>query len=137
MEVRKAPSGQAPAIKTYGTIDGGLELMQIAWARLRQIFAVRHQQQPVEEGGSDCGGVKVYLGSHRERPLLLTMHPVDLLVVERGHIRKPPQKYQPSQWATMVANTPRNKRPVVVVEMWVPYAQLWTCGPMSKHDTSS
>jgi hypothetical protein len=45
MEIRNL-NLKDPWVKTYGTIDGGLELMNAAWPTMRQAFAVRLRPLP-------------------------------------------------------------------------------------------
>lgn len=132
-EVRWVPSEHGKLVRTYGTIDCGLELMREAWTNLQQVFTIRHQR--ILELEEKSPGPRVYLGSHRH-PRLLTTHQIDVLVVERGHMRRAPNPHPKMTWLDMIADTPDQSRPVVVLETWVAHAQLWTWGPMSKGHTT-
>jgi hypothetical protein len=38
-----------PWVKTFGTIDGGLELMNAAWPTMHQVFVVRREKMTALE----------------------------------------------------------------------------------------
>ena len=78
-------------ISTYGTIDCGLETMSGAWTTLQHVFSV----------GGHGSTAEACLNGGRFTPDLLNQHPVDLLVVERGHFFLAPKVKdldKPSKW---------------------------------------
>jgi hypothetical protein len=66
----------------------------------------------------------------------LSRKPVDLLVVEQGHIQRPPSSAAEQNWEALIAATPISKRPRVVIESWGSGADLWEKGPTTKGSQS-
>ena len=66
-------------LQSFGTIDCGLETMGEAWPAMVHSFS----------SGGVSSTSKLCLGGGRLPPTLLNDHPVDLLVVERGHFHRP------------------------------------------------
>ena len=111
--------------KTFGTIDCGIATVAEAWTSMEHRFSVGD--------GIDTAVTRYPKG--RITPKLLRKHPVDVLVVERGHFSRAPSSRtvdQRSRWEVMVATTPGEDRPQVVIEMWPDRAIEWAKGPMSK-----
>jgi hypothetical protein len=132
LELRNAETSVDPWVGTYGTIDAGLETMRLAWPVLEHRFAVRRPEDlciTVEE--------ETY---HKIGPRypsnLLSRKPVDLLVVEQGHIQRPPSSAAEQNWEALIAATPISKRPRVVIESWGSGADLWEKGPTTKGSQS-
>ena len=122
-----------PWVKTFGTIDGGLELMNAAWPAMRQVFVVRREEMPaLERLHEDQGTSPPQLYEARYPLSLLTRHPVDLLTVDKGCITQPPHGYELSRWETLLDHTAPEGRPKVVVEVWSSNAQTWEKGPAGK-----
>jgi hypothetical protein len=71
-------------------------------------------------------------GHLRYSPKVLEQAPVDVLVVEQGHLKHPTRKYQRENWEELVAQTPSKQRPKVVIEAWPASAQSWLKGPVCK-----
>ena len=135
--------GQA-LLKSYGTIDCGLELMHYAWHALDHKFAFRSNVSDSfrhdlelylspEVKAKGLGGPKV-LQSGRLKSDYLNKSPVDLLVVDRGHLGTGPgnQYHRAFPWEQMVARTLKTSRPKVVLESWPTTVGLWERGPMDK-----
>ena len=121
MELRDVPADEPDAwIRSYGTICCGAETMRAAWPRLKHKFSIRpsvvHQYGPTPD---------VILQGPRVAHSTLDQWPVDLLVVERGYIRKPRQGLHREEWEHLVSNTTPHQRPKVVVESWPAYAVGW------------
>lgn len=119
-EVRLVPQQQSKLVRTFGTVYCGLELMTTAWGTLDHVFLIRHQPLPEVIARPTT---KVYLGAHRNWGVL-RKHPVDILVVEQGHLRRAPRGYKASIWMNMVTEAPINQKPVVIIEAWAPHAQM-------------
>jgi hypothetical protein len=128
LEVRDTSESRKPWVRNYGTIDAGLETMQLVWPDLQHRFAVRRPEDL-------CVTVDEELFSRigpRYPADLSNRKPVDLLIVEQGHLQLPPSSYAASDWETLLAGTAATKRPRVVVEAWNTGAHLWEKGPTSK-----
>lgn len=115
--------------QTYGTIDCGMESMSQAWTAAKHVFAVRRPNDP---RAPDASPVIEYAGPSRYPKKLLGKHPVDLLVVERGHIQKALGKPTVEEWEHLVSSTEVPKRPTIVLESWRSTALIWSQGPTSK-----
>ena len=131
VEIRTAETVSFEGIRTFGTVDSGLEAMTHAWPKLEHIFAVRRGPKKISLASV---GVKFcYWGPHRSHPRLLDKHPVDLLVVEKSSIQKAPEATQVANaHEKMIEGASEGNRPSLVVETWRGNAQLWTYGPMGK-----
>jgi hypothetical protein len=131
IEVRAVPSDTRPWLKSFGTIDCGYEMMRVAWPKLEHSFAVRRKGENVDSDIADPPRA-VVIGHHRYPAKLLSQHPVDLLVVERGYLKHPTQGYQREPWEDLVRATDQAKRPKVVLEAWPSSAEFWNKGPVCK-----
>ena len=106
VEVRRVPVIQGSQfLHSFGTIDGGGELMRVAWPQMKHVFAVRREGDsvlPVTSTASTPEGVTpppsssvsspdpvIHLGLRLPKNLLYK-HPVDLLVIERSPDLKDP-----------------------------------------------
>jgi hypothetical protein len=119
-------SSEPYPLHTYGTIDCGLETMTEAWPNLEHVFS---------SGGIQVGGNTIPLTGGRLPHNLLEEHPIDLLVVDQGHMNRPPgttTSERPSKWEQIVQNVPDEVRPKVVIESWPEKAIGWMEGPMAK-----
>jgi hypothetical protein len=128
LEIRDADWQVDPWVRTYGTLDAGLETMRSAWPMLEHRFAIHRQEDvciDVEEETYRRVGPRCPSN-------LLTCRPVDLLIVERGHIRQPPNSFTTYEWESLVAVTPKDKRPRVIIESWSTGSHLWEQGPTTK-----
>ena len=142
LEVRGVPILGCPAtsrdaweLTTYGTIDGGLELMTLALPTLTHRWGVRREGRPP----LSCDPrppERVFQGHHRLPHDLLVKEPVDLVILERGMC--PPQDFTttPGWEIPFDSPLPLSSRPQAVLESWPPGAALWPSGPMSKIATS-
>ena len=119
--------------QSFGTIDCGLELMTSAWSGLEHRFSIRRNR---EDGELHTSDPHILLGPHRVHSRLLALHPVDLLVVDQGHLRKPVSCGSPSTWESLVVDAPSAARPLVVIELWSQQGQSWTLGPSTKAPNS-
>ena len=118
-------------IKSYGTLNCGLETMRMAWQKLEHVFSVRPQEQV---GSPDLPGPqpKFVFKKRRSNQDLLSSHPVDLLVVEVAH-RVQPKKYSArSEHMKIVETTPASSQPKIIIETWGQEASAWTHGPTGK-----
>ena len=76
LQGRTAPPSLPPGpLRTYGTIDCGLELMSQAWGSLQQEFSI---------GGCPLSPPKHFQLNGRPPLGLLNKHPVDLLITDDG-----------------------------------------------------
>ncbi len=132
MEIREL-NLKDPWVKTFGTIDGGLELMNAAWPTMRQVFAVRREKMPALEKLHEDQGTSPPLLYGARYPLnLLSRNPVDLLTVDKGCVTQPPHGYELTRWEDLLNHTDQESRPKVVVEIWASNAQTWEKGPAGK-----
>ena len=124
LEARVLPCPDAPLlVSSYGCIDCGLELMRASWQRLTHVFSIRRQTRP-----SDIGGPEplVVLPGPSYPLNLLRRHPVDVLVVERGHVRKPGDQ---DRTELLVDRTPPSQRPKLILHAYPSAAVGWGEGP--------
>mgnify|MGYP000066861504 CR=1 FL=1 len=132
MEIREL-NLKDPWVKTFGTIDGGLELMNAAWPTMRQVFAVRREKMPALGKLHEDQGTSPPLLYGARYPLnLLSRNPVDLLTVDKGCVTQPPHGYELTRWEDLLNHTDQESRPKVVVEIWASNAQTWEKGPAGK-----
>jgi hypothetical protein len=132
MEVRTAPLAVEPWVRSYGVIDGGFEVMRVAWPRLEHVFSVRRGNEETGQKGTSPKPRHVLYEPHRLPNTLLTSLPVDLLIIEQGSTTKPPLRNERNAWEKLISRTDRSYRPRVILESWAPNAQLWTKGPACK-----
>ena len=136
VEVRTAPLGTEPWVRSYGVIDGGLEVMRAAWPKLEHVFSVRRSESEEVKGERSPEPHYILREPHRIPNNLLNEAPVDLLTVERGFSIHPPLNYDRDVWEKLISRTELRKRPRVVLEAWPPNAQFWTKGPLCKSTTT-
>ena len=92
LEVRIAPDPSTTDLqwlKTFGTYDGGGELMTEAWEKMQHIFAIRRKKDQVTTQNENDGPL-VHCGMPNISNSFLNRNPVDLLVVERCSVEKAP-----------------------------------------------
>ena len=111
--------------RTFGTLDCGYETMADAWQQMDYKFAV---------GGQGPSRASHCYPEPRYALNLLTSHPVDVLVADKGSATPPRRKGPagPDRWELLVLNTPPEKRPSVVLESWPASSATWADNPMSK-----
>jgi hypothetical protein len=136
VEVRTAPLGTEPWVRSYGVIDGGLEVMRAAWPKLEHVFSVRRSESEEVKGERSPEPHYILREPHRIPNNLLNEAPVDLLTVERGFSIQPPLNYDRNVWEKLISRTELRRRPRVVLEAWPPNAQFWTKGPLCKSTTT-
>jgi hypothetical protein len=78
VEVREVEGDWNSCISSYGCIDGGFELTRL-------VCSIRRNKERVDQGLADEPG-RIIFGHHRYPKKLLQELPVDLLIVERGHL---------------------------------------------------
>jgi hypothetical protein len=132
LEVKDLAGTLEPWVKTFGIIDGGLEMMRFAWPTLEHKLSVQRSRDILPPLGSSEWNPKVVPGTHRYRASLLNKRPVDMLIVEPGTRQLPPTSYQRIPWEDLVSTTCLKKRPRLVLEMWSANAQMWSKGPLCK-----
>ena len=116
---------------TYGTVGCGLEAMREAWPGMDHVFSVRDGSG--RDGGDLLGPPAAhYYGGPRGPRSLLSRHLVNLLVVERGHIRRPRLTDHVEEWEVLVKSAPVETQPKVVVKSWASQAVNWAHGPTKK-----
>jgi hypothetical protein len=125
-----------PWVRNFGVIDGGLELMRLAWPSLKHVFSVRRNNVNLPSPAGVTAPPKIIQGVHRYPPNLLNQHPVDLLVVDQGSLYQPPVKYERTPWEVLLDTTHTKRQPRIVIETWTSSAQMWNKGPMSKAHTT-
>lgn len=103
--------------------------MTEAWTTASHKFAI---QRDNDVRAPTSPATRIIRGPSRYPLKLLSQNPVDLLVVERGHIQRSPRSPQVEEWEKLVAATPLAKRPTLIVETWRPNALVWSSGPTSK-----
>jgi hypothetical protein len=135
VEVRDVPLSRIAGVLSYGSIDGGYELTRLAWPKLQHRFAIRRAQER-RDGSVGTSPKTILFGHHRFSSKLLNQTPVDLLVVERGYLKKPTPTYQRAPWEDLIEHTRPENRPKLVVESWPASSQSWTKGPMCKSVTT-
>jgi hypothetical protein len=135
MEIRLGPTKPDRAaawINTYGTLNCGAETMRAVWPGLEHRFAVRCENEPDVLPNDDTHG----LHGPRVRRDLLETHPVDMVVMERGHVLRSRKCPEPEEWELLVSSTPASDRPKVIVESWRSQASTWDNGPSAKAATT-
>jgi hypothetical protein len=135
VEVRDVPAFRPTEVSSYGTIDGGFELTRLAWPKIEHRFAVRRDQEQVD-GSLGTPPPRVIFGHHRFSANLLNTTPVDMLVVERGHLTQPTSSYSRESWEDLIKQTRPENRPKLVIESWPATSQSWRKGPMCKAVTT-
>jgi hypothetical protein len=129
-ETRDEPQAEQ-WVQTYGTIDCGLELMTHAWQTMQHVFSVEHKCAPRTLSNNNKVEPTRHKGP-RYSMNLLNNTPVDVLVLERSHIRHTRKVPQPERWEALIDNTCLDQRPQVLIEVWQPVASTWESGPTGK-----
>lgn len=120
LEIREV-AAEETWMKTYGVVNGGLELMHEALSSLTCSWTVRLYPDVAPAGGPPApvfGAVDA---------TLLESHPVDLLVWEGGRAK-------PMAWTALhgsVQEAQRRARPSVILESWQEGSSVWSQGPVS------
>lgn len=117
-------------MRSYGVIDGGLELARCAFSRLEHKFSVRRTEDLTMMKPGDTAGVHTSRGV-RYSLNLLSRQSVDLLLVEMGGQKRPTEHFDNGQerWESLVDKTPVSLRPKIIIEAWAGAAVLWRNGP--------
>ena len=133
IHVRYTPDGDSNSwISTFGTYDGGGELMTRAWPKLHHVFAIRRPKDIVEPTDANAKPL-IHYGIPNIPSRLLNKHPVDLLVVDRSGLKnQAPKAHYVFPWETSVNHTKLSNRPKVIVESWNPICNTWQHGPTEK-----
>jgi len=134
VEVREVQVEKNSNVAKMGIIGGGYETMRYAWPKIEVVFSIRNADDTTLQGFTDP--LVVGMGPHRVWARLLTRHPVDLMLIERGLYGKPKTDLRGDAWEEMVKRTTSTKRPRIIMESWRSDAQLWRFGPMSKATTT-
>ena len=141
VEVRRVPEIQGSQfLHSSGTIDGGGELMRVAWPQMKHVFVGRRKGDsvlPVNSTASTPEGVTpppsssvsspdpvIHLGLRLPKNLLYK-HPVDLLVIGRSSDLKDPPVDHVFPWERTITQTKTDHRPKVILECWDPKAINW------------
>ena len=86
MENKEGPDASVAPLKnfirTYGTMDVGLDTTREAWPTLDYVFASRRKEDVL--GDEVPRATHEIVGQQRLPRSFLHEHPVDLLIVERG-----------------------------------------------------
>lgn len=129
MREAPGPSRTSTPILRYGTIDCGLELMELAWPSMHHAWSAGSRRHPRRDT------LKSYPGG-RLPQRLLSKDPVDLLVVELGVRTLAYQAHRTTavgKWEMLIHNAPSDRRPMVVFELWPGSACSWQSnGPFEK-----
>ena len=137
VERRNAPNPTGSEVRwSYGVLNGGAELMHQSWGNLHHRFSVASRNSPGATNpglSSDPLPLNLKGLSHST----LGKQPVDILVVEQGHLICPPSKFRRYEWEDTVKHTRPSDRPQVIIESWASNAQLWCRGPVSKGHVTS
>lgn len=97
--------------------------MRDAWQRLAHVFSVEQEHTTPDDSPV------IWYNGPRYTLSLLNKHPVEVLVVERGHIRLARTDPVPERWELLISKTREQHRPLVVLEMWDISATTWDNGP--------
>ncbi|CAJ1936816.1 unnamed protein product [Cylindrotheca closterium] len=101
---------------------------------MKVTFSIRENEETVP---TDLRDPPVVLyGPHHQWKGLLDTHPVDLLVIEKGHYTRPSGGPKQEPWEDMVDSVPPKHRPKVIIESWRSDPTLWQYGPTSKPTTT-
>ena len=118
------------SIKTFGVYDGGGELMNQAWPRLRHVFSLRRHLEDVPKSNGTIEEVKQCFPNFPKQ--FLNHFPVDLLVVECCSRTNSTIRGTEEPWERAIAETEIDNRPLLIVESWAPNAVIGTTGPDAK-----
>ena len=128
LEVRTVAEPGIPGVRSFGIIDGGLELMEQAVSGLEWKWSIRRSDSPYFRYK------KRQPNQARVGPLparWMEERPVDLLWVEQGG-RTVETLRRNARWEEEIETTSEAKRPKVIFESWKESATLWKGGPTSK-----
>ena len=117
-------------LQSYGTFDGGGELMTRAWQGLEHRLAIRRTE--TKGPFPTRTNAHVYQSAPQFPQKILRKHQVDLLVIECCTRTRPPQANVPDSWEVAVSNTRVELRPKVVLESWSTICNTWSNGPTAK-----
>ena len=122
------PSAESARPCTFGTYRCGYEAMTDAWMGLDHVFSV---------GLVRSTTARKRVGGTRAPLQLMSTHPVDMLVADLGHLRRPPRPTEDvtAAWRNAVEET--RTPPDAVVESWLPQASSWNTRPVSKAATTA
>ena len=112
-----------PGLLTYGTLGCGYETMTEAWGKMSHVFSI----------GAGYSSDAAHTFPQKRGPGdILSLHPVDVFVVDQGHWRHRPAIHQDVThvWGTLVDRA--IDPPAVIVESWHGGASTWENGPSSK-----
>jgi len=130
VNVRKVAPQASEWLRSYGTFDGGGELMTKAWLGLEHRLAIRR----TEKIGPSPARTNAHV--HQSAPQfpqrILWKHQVDLLVIECCTRTKPPKADVPFSWEDAISITKIQSRPKVVLESWGTICNTWAHGPTTK-----
>ncbi|KAL7577965.1 hypothetical protein ACA910_007587 [Epithemia clementina (nom. ined.)] len=119
----------------YGTVDTGYSTMGQAWPNLEWKWDIGGNH-----GGSTGLDPRHLKTGVRYSMDTLNTNPVDLLVVERGHILQLPSRGSGKgvppepRWRVMIRGTEGGKQPKLILESWSGQAGLWPGGPTAKSE---
>ena len=124
--------------------------MRLAWVKMDHVFSVRRRSDVILELPSvknnnilitdnnntdDISGDSIFPvileGCPNYPKKLLDRHPVDLLVVDKSSMKKPPS-LPVFPWERVVSSAASPNRPKVILESWRAASQLWAKGPSVK-----
>jgi hypothetical protein len=104
VEVRTAPLGAEPWVLLFGLINGGFEVMQLAWPKLDHVFSDRRSNGD-GRGEASPEPSKTFRELHRLPNNLLNDFPVDLLTIEQGFATKAPVNFERQLWKYLISRT--------------------------------
>jgi hypothetical protein len=131
MKVRAVSSEWDLCVQSFGCIDGGYKLARLAWPKRRPQWLVQQPKEQVDAGLAKKPA-QVLFGHHPYPKHLLKTQPVDLLLMEQGHMYCALSNYTPSPWKALIKSTPSAYQPKKMVESWENSAQTWIRGPVCK-----
>ena len=118
------PTSAQSKIRRMGTVNCGWHTLTEAWATFDHRWAIGARKELPES-------VRCLGGTRLPRDLF-EKDPVDVFVVERGHIINEEKKDSTLGWRSVVQETSIGRRPGLIVESWDSRALLWGCSPVSK-----
>jgi hypothetical protein len=80
IEVREVEEVWDSIISSYGCIDGGFELAQLAWSKLEHCFSTRCNEENVDKGLADKPRRVLFVGHNRYPKKLLMLQAVLFLL---------------------------------------------------------
>ena len=121
--------GVLQSLKTYGIVDGGLELGRLATSKLKLQWTVRRPGPPPPSWGVEPQ--EIYNGYPRLPPTVIEQCPVDLLLAEYSHLQQSHTE-GPKSLEVALSRCVSARRPLYVVEAWDPGSAMWRQGPVAK-----